>query len=308
MQMIARIPERLLRSIVGCCALVSLSTISAAQTPATRVLVVVAHPDDDTDFAGAVYKLTHVLGGKVDLCVITNGEGGYRYATLAEPIYGLKLTKESVGRKALPAIRKKESRAGGAIVGIRNYFFLDQLDKAYTENVREVLEKQWDTAFVRRRLATILEKGRYDFVFIAEPTKTTHGGHQAASLMALASVAAIPAQRRPVILAANTYKKGDPPPAYIGRDDYTVARARPIDAPLEFDLTQPFGFQDKLDYRIVANWLIAEHKSQGVMQLYLNAFDTERFTLFAIDDDAAVSRAKTLFARLGDRSLKPGGS
>jgi hypothetical protein len=42
------------------------------------------------------------------------------------------------------------------------------------------------------------------------------------------------------------------------------------------------------------------------MQLYLNAFDTERFTLFAIDDDAAVSRAKALFARLGDRSLKPG--
>src|SRR5689334_10565487 len=52
----------------------------------TRVLVVVAHPDDETDFVGAVYKLTHVLGGKADLCIITNGEGGYRYATLAEPI------------------------------------------------------------------------------------------------------------------------------------------------------------------------------------------------------------------------------
>ncbi|MEO7502291.1 MAG: PIG-L family deacetylase [Gemmatimonadaceae bacterium] len=306
MQIIARIPERLLRSIVFCCALVCLSTTSAAQPPVTRVLVVVAHPDDDTDFAGAVYKLTHVLGGKVDLCVITNGEGGYRYATLAEPIYGLKLTKESVGRKALPAIRKKESRAGGAIVGIRNYFFLDQLDKAYTENVHEVLEKQWDTAFVRRRLAAILEKGHYDFVFIAEPPKTTHGAHQAASLMALAAVAAVPAQRRPVILAGSTYKRGDPPPAYVGRDDYPVARTRPIDAPLEFDLTQPFGFQDRLDYRIVANWLVAEHKSQGVMQLYLNAFDTERYTPFAIDDDAAVSRAKALFARLGDRTLKPG--
>ena len=306
MRTIAQIPGRLVRSIVVCSALVCLSAVSAAQPGVTRVLVVVAHPDDDTDFAGAVYKLTHVLGGKADLCVITNGEGGYRYATLAEPIYGLKLTKEAVGRRALPAIRKKESRAGGAIVGIRNYFFLDQLDKAYTENVREVLEKQWDTAFVRRRLSAILDKGRYDFVFIAEPTTTTHGGHQAASLMALAAVAAMPAQRRPVILAGNTYKKGDPLPPYVGRDDYPVARPRPTDAPLEFDLTQPFGFQDRLDYRIVANWLIAEHKSQGVMQLYLNAFDTERFTPFAIDDDAAISRAKALFARLGDRSLKPG--
>ena len=94
------------------------------QSPATRVLVVVAHPDDDTDFVGAVYKLTHVLGGKADLCIVTNGEGGYRYATLAEPIYGLKLTQESVGRKALPAIRKKEARAGGAIAGYMSLWFV----------------------------------------------------------------------------------------------------------------------------------------------------------------------------------------
>jgi LmbE family N-acetylglucosaminyl deacetylase len=288
-----------------CFALVFLEGVAGAQSHATRVLVVVAHPDDDTDFAGAVYKLTHVLGGKADLCVVTNGEGGYRYATLAEPIYGLKLTREAVGRKALPAIRKKEARAGGAIAGISNFYFLDQLDKAYTESVREVLETQWDTAFVRRRLSEILNKGRYDFVFVAEPTKATHGAHQATSLMALAAVAAMPANRRPVILATNTYKKGDPPPEYLGRDDYPAARALPLDPPLEFDLTQPFGFQDKLDYRIIVNWVIAEHKSQGVMQTYLNTLDTERFFLFAIDGDAGLARAKTLFARLGDRSLKP---
>jgi LmbE family N-acetylglucosaminyl deacetylase len=289
-----------------CGAFVSLAMTAAAPPSPTRVLVVVAHPDDDTDFAGAVYKLTHVLGGKADLCIVTNGEGGYRYSTLAEPIYGLKLTQESVGRKALPAIRKKEARAGGAIAGYSNLFFLNQLDKAYTENVHEVFEKQWDTAFVRRRLSEILNKGHYDFVFIAEPTKTTHGGHQAASLMALAAVAAMPPNRRPVILATNTYKKGEPAPDYQGRDDFPVARARPIDPPLEFDLRQPFGFQDKLDYRIVVNWVIAEHKSQGIMQLYLNSFDTERSFLFAIDDDAGVARAKAFFARLSDRSLKPG--
>jgi N-acetylglucosamine malate deacetylase 2 len=288
-----------------CGAFAFLVTTAAAQPSATHVLIVVAHPDDDTDFNGAVYKLTHVLGGKADLCVITNGEGGYRYATLAEPIYGLKLTEESVGRKALPAIRKKEARAGGAIAGYSNFFFLDQLDKAYTENVHEVLETQWDTAFVRRRLSEILEKGRYDFVFIAEPTKTTHGAHQAASIMALAAVVAMPANRRPVILAANTYKKGDPPPEYLGRDDFPIARARPIDPPLEFDLLQPFGYQDRLDYRIVVNWVITEHKSQGIMQKYLNALDTERFFFFAIDDDAGVARAKALLARLSDRSLKP---
>jgi LmbE family N-acetylglucosaminyl deacetylase len=283
----------------------AVATAGAQKSPPTRVLIVVAHPDDDVDFVGAVYKLTHVLGGKADLCVVTNGEGGFRYSTLAEPIYGLKLTQESVGRKALPAIRKKEARAGGAITGISNFFFLDQFDKAYTENVQEVMKSQWDTAFVRRRLSEILRNGRYDFVLVAEPSKTTHGAHQAASLMAVIAVAAMPAGRRPVILAANSYRKSDTPPNYTGRDDFPVAAARPVDPPLEFDLTMPFGYQDKLDYRIVANWVIAEHKSQGVMQNYFNYLEVERFFPFAIDDDAGIAKTKALFARLNDRSLKP---
>ncbi|MFN2602220.1 MAG: PIG-L family deacetylase [Gemmatimonadaceae bacterium] len=294
-----------LRLVVVCCALLCISGVVKAQAHATRVLVVVAHPDDDTDFVGAVYKLTHVLGGKADLCIVTNGEGGYRYATLAEPIYGVKLTQESVGRKALPAIRKKEARAGGAIAGYSNLFFLDQFDKAYTQNVQDVLKNQWDTAVVRRRLSKILNDGHYDFVFVTEPTMTTHGAHQAAALMTIAAVAAMPPARRPVILATNSYKKGNPPPVYTGRDDFPFARGRAIDPPFEFDLAQPFGFNDQLDYRIVADWVIAEHKSQGIMQKYMNSFDTERFFLFAIDDDAAVARTKALFSRLGDRSLKP---
>ena len=296
---------RLVARTIYALALTVVVTTTAAQAQVTRVLVVVAHPDDDTDFVGAVYKLTHVLGGRADLCIVTNGEGGFHYATLAEPIYGLKLTKESVGRKALPAIRKREARAGGAIAGISKYFFLDQLDKAYTQDVHEVLRNQWDTALVRRQLSQILNDGHYDFVFVAEPTMTTHGAHQAASLMALAAVAAMPPARRPVILATNTYKKGSPPPVYSGRDDFPFAAARPIDPPFEFDLTQPFGYQDQLDYRIIANWVIAEHKSQGIMQKYMNSFDTERFFLFAIDDDNAIAKTKALFARLDDKSLKP---
>src|SRR5258707_12566079 len=103
--------SRLINAFVVACFFTCSSTRLVAQAPATRILVVVAHPDDDTDFVGAVYKLTHVLGGKADLCVVTNGEGGYRYATLAKPIYGLKLTQDSVGRKGLPGIRKGKARA-----------------------------------------------------------------------------------------------------------------------------------------------------------------------------------------------------
>ncbi|WP_394776582.1 hypothetical protein, partial [Flavobacterium sp.] len=36
-----------------------------------RVLIVTAHPDDESGFAATVYKITHELKGVVDLAVIT---------------------------------------------------------------------------------------------------------------------------------------------------------------------------------------------------------------------------------------------
>src|SRR5712691_8335608 len=79
-----------------------------ASHPWPNVLLVTAHPDDDALFGGAVYKITHQLGGRVDLFLVTNGEGGFHYSTLSEPIYGLKLSDEKVGREYLPGIRKRE--------------------------------------------------------------------------------------------------------------------------------------------------------------------------------------------------------
>ena len=82
-------------------------SISAENTP--KVLIITAHPDDETGCAAAVYKITHSLKGKVDLALITNGEAGFKYSTLAEDIYGAELTDEAIGRKLLPTIRKKKS-------------------------------------------------------------------------------------------------------------------------------------------------------------------------------------------------------
>ncbi|SVC93598.1 uncharacterized protein METZ01_LOCUS346452, partial [marine metagenome] len=63
-----------------------------------QVLIVTAHPDDDAAFSGVVYQVTHQLGGVVDLALVTDGSGGFRYSTLAEEIYGLDLTSETVAR------------------------------------------------------------------------------------------------------------------------------------------------------------------------------------------------------------------
>ncbi|CAF4898505.1 unnamed protein product, partial [Rotaria sp. Silwood2] len=81
------------------------------------VLVVIAHPDDETLFGGFLHALTHKLNASVHLVCVTNGEGGNRHAGLSESFYGnLKLSEETIGRKHLPRIRQQELFGSGRIV------------------------------------------------------------------------------------------------------------------------------------------------------------------------------------------------
>jgi LmbE family N-acetylglucosaminyl deacetylase len=273
-------------------------SLAAAETnPWPRVLLVTAHPDDDALFGGSVYKITHSLGGVVDVAVVTNGEAGFHYSDLAVPIYHLDLTDEKIARQYLPGIRKKEMMAGGAIVGIRNFFFFDQKDEKNTTDLKESIAS-WDADLVRRRLREILSGDAYDFVFVMLPTATTHGGHQGAALLGLETVSQLPAGHRPVVLAAAGYKKGKPPVAFTGRDELPLTRIRPGAPVFEFDRTQKFGYNNRLDYNIVVNWQIAEHKTQGVMQFNMNGLDVEQYFYLDFNGDAGLAPAKTLFERL----------
>ena len=78
----------------------------SAQEANPKVLIVTAHPDDEAMFASTVYKITHELDGRVDLVLVTNGAGGYRFSTLAEPIYGLDLTDPDVARDMVRAFHQ----------------------------------------------------------------------------------------------------------------------------------------------------------------------------------------------------------
>lgn len=280
-------------------ALLAVSGSGAAQTspPPVRVLIVTAHPDDDAAFAGTAYQITHQLGGIVDLALVTDGSGGFRYATLAEPIYGLELTDEEVARQYLPAIRKRELMAGGAIVGIRNYFFLDQLDHEFTLNADTVLRHVWDSAFVRRRLADVMERGRYDVVFGLLPFPETHGHHKAATLLALRAAQSLPADRRPVVLGGFPCALRDRPLTFDGLPGFPDAQV--TGGPLaRFDLTQKFGHDGRLDFHIVVNWVIAEHKSQGTMQLLMNQSDEECYWYFDVNGPGGRAAVVELFESL----------
>lgn len=84
--------------------------VSPGTAPPVRVLLVVAHPDDEYDMAATVYRITTELRGVADEIIITSGEAGYHYSSLAERYYGVALTDESTNRARLAHIRMEESR------------------------------------------------------------------------------------------------------------------------------------------------------------------------------------------------------
>jgi LmbE family N-acetylglucosaminyl deacetylase len=173
-----------------------------AGPPDLRVLLVVAHPDDEYEMAGTVYRITKELSGRVDQLIITDGEAGYHYSSLAEQYYGVKLTDESDGRKQLPRIRREEARRAARILGIEHQWFLNEMDEHFTLDPREVLEKSWNQDRVRQNILQRLRHGHYTHVLVLLPVADTHGAHKAASLLALEAVEQLAPKNRPAVLGA----------------------------------------------------------------------------------------------------------
>ena len=280
-------------------------TPTAQPTP-PRVLLVVAHPDDESCFAATVYQITHSLHGIVDQLIVTNGEGGFRYSLLAETVYGVQLVNENIGRDALPEIRKREALDSGRILGIRNHFFLDERDLRYTQDLNEVLEKHWDTPLVMEEVKHRLEVGHYDFVLGLFPSADAHGGHKAATLAAYSSIEAM-RKDRPVLLGCELHSLTKTAP----REDWvsSLANTHPYIFPERYsiDRTEKFGFNNVSNYQIVVNWVIAAHKSQGAFQKDAEQYDREDFAVIDTSTTDAVDKATNLFKALHFETVLPMG-
>ena len=230
--------------------------LSAQQPTGPHVLVVVAHPDDETAAAATIYKITHDLNGVVDQCVITNGEGGYKYSTLAEAYYGLELTDEAVGRANLPRIRKQELMNAGKIIGTHNIYFLDQKDAHYGLDEHEPLDTSWNAPWISTRLKEILTENHYDYVFCLLPVPGTHGGHKAATMLALRAVQAVPKNLRPLVLGLTGGSMKDTVGVLFTQlKNYTETKVIGDGPMFTFDKTKPFGFKNQLTYKIIVKSL-----------------------------------------------------
>lgn len=262
-----------------------------------RVLGVIAHPDDECVFAATAYRLVHQLGGTLELAVVTNGEAGFRYAGLAEPLYGLALTEEAVGRARLPAIRREELRQSGRILGVSGYHFLDLVDTGSSRDAAPFFDGGWDVAALRGRLLAILDEGRYDFAFTMLPVLDGHAHHQVAGIVSVEAVAALPVERRPVVLGCLDYAAGERPrfSGVAGRALLDVNAGAPV---FELDRRARLGPRGALDLHVVVSWSVAAHLTQGLAQTRMRSADLEGFWSYAINGAAGEARAAALFAQL----------
>ncbi|MCX6593252.1 MAG: PIG-L family deacetylase [Acidobacteria bacterium] len=278
--------------------LVAIAIYASTARAQPKVLLVVAHPDDEYYFAATTYRIARELGGTVDQVIITNGEAGFKYSALAEKYYSVELTQEAVGRARLPELRRQEALRAGEVLGIRQHYFLNECDTKFTLDPKEALGGGWDARSVRRHLRELMEHEQYDFIFTLLPRSETHGHHQAATILAVETAAALGELQRPVVLAAEPGLGATAPVPFTGHDHTAVASAAPS---FEFNRSRPFGFKNALNYNIVVNWMIAEHKSQGMFQNDSGKHDRERFWLFTENPAGALDRAGKLFSAVNQQ-------
>jgi len=263
-----------------------------------KILIVVAHPDDEYAFAATTYRLVRELGWSADQVVITNGESGYRYSALAEAFYGVTLADERNGRALLPDLRKEETIRAGKILGIRQHYFLDQRDLGFSHDAATADASNWDRPRLLAILGDLLARERYDAVFTLLPTAQTHGHHRAATILALEAVARLPEDQRPLIFGVEPQARVAPPLDFAGLLSEPLTTTQSAEPVLTFDRATPFSRQPSLSYQVVVNWVIAEHKSQGLFQMDAGRHELERFWLFTVSGGNAVRRVSQLRAQL----------
>ncbi|MEO7802477.1 MAG: PIG-L family deacetylase [Ginsengibacter sp.] len=291
----------MMKSCLILCFVVCVAKVFGQVDNGPKVLVVTSHPDDETTFPVTLYKIVHDLKGTIDLALMTDGQGGYRNTELASQYYGINLIDSNIGRAYLPAIRKRELMAAGKIIGIRNFFFFDQVDDFYSQDPKAYEGgTKWDVPFIEKKLDLILSRTAYDYVIILLPDAEQHGHHKSTSLLALRAVKRMTGKTRPVVLGGIEINKRDLSAfKFDGLSGYPESKTNLKTPVFTLDRTVPFGFYDLVSYMIVHDWVIAEYKSQGDTQNnYIHKYELEAFWYFDLNDESGILKTKKMFEKL----------
>lgn len=270
-----------------------LDTGASSSAAPFRALVVVAHPDDEYYCAGTVYRLTRELGAVVDQLTVTNGESGFRFSHLAEQFYGISLTNPEAARTCLPEIRRREALAASRILGIRTHRFLNQLDDR-CEDDDLLLGQVWNRSEIASALRSLLSRERYGVVFTILPTAATHPHHRLVTQIVVDVVQEMDPPVAPLVLGAEATESVHPLEYSVRPREGAACVQHRVAPDIVFDRRQSVGATHHARYDVIVNWVIAEHKSQGLFQHEVGRHRYECFWLLNRDAQGARRRLSPL--------------
>ena len=234
------------------------------------------------------------------MAVMTDGGGGFADSQLGAMYYGLNLTDSITARNHLPLIRKQEILDAAKIMGIRNIYFMEQPDDWYTTDPTPYITgKNWNIPYVESRMDNLLKDQNYDFVITMLPHAGQHGHHKTAVMMGLRAVNRFKGAKKPIIIAGSPMTLPAKPIEFTELAGFPVTKIK-AGAPT-FTLNRAFRFKenDKVSYKIVADWVISAYKSQGAIQENaIHKTDLETYRYFDINDAAGISQVEKLFKDL----------
>lgn len=242
-----------------------------------KVLFVAAHPDDESECAASLFRMTREGGSIVDQLIVTNGQGGHRYSALAEIYYGVDLCGDGCG-DSLTRVRREETLRSARILGVRNTRFLNQCDPGPTLDIHDAFHV-WDLKAIRRELIAQIGRHQYDVVLMLLPAPGTHGHHQAVAALVLEAIASLQLKDRPAAIGVQTAHT-----VFTGVEGFPDIQTERSTPDLSFDRRTRLtaAGENAMDYTIVANWVIAEHKSQGFFQMEYGRRLYEHFWRFQV--------------------------
>jgi bacillithiol biosynthesis deacetylase BshB2 len=144
-----------------------------------HVLVVLAHPDDESFGAGGTIALHSRRGTPVTYVCATRGEMGRH---MGRPPFA--------NRETLPILREQELRTACQALGIGDLRLLGIRDKTV-----EFVEPQW----LADRVRAVIDEVHPSLVITFHPQHGNHPDHNAIGAATIRAVAAMPTQRRPVV-------------------------------------------------------------------------------------------------------------
>ena len=149
---------------------------------AKRILVVLAHPDDEVfPMSGTLARYIHE-GSRVTYVCLTLGEMG---RNLGNPPFANRVT--------LPSVRRKELEKSCSIIGIQDLRMWGYHDKTIEFEPHEPLDQ---------RITDVIEEIKPEIIFTNYPGYGVHPDHNACGAAVIRAAAKIPPAERPVVMCA----------------------------------------------------------------------------------------------------------